>query len=442
VSASRPWTTRRRGSSPTSGWIGSPAWALGSAALGTTGGRLPRSAPIAGDALSPSRTRPLAAGARCWRRPGRWPEPAARGCKGLRPGRCGPARAARRGRPVSERRAARRCYGQRCGGPMSGRRAVLPAGSFGHAHARGVRPTWRICCGRAARVPILGAVIGADFAAVLSAAQQGDEGAFSQASDDVAAETWVQVVRGLRRFRGDEAVWRAWVFTTACRVIDASRRRAWLFTTARRCVIDASRCRSCRREEPLDELPAARRWTPRRPPACRRGVLPGEIHGTREFPALAGEVARYCATVGIPLLLSLELPGEEQPALDQFLDTQDATARTKLLAGAFWSRQRPDGGSRAAMAGLFDALRQLRRSDAEVRRLPAPRASGRAAATLGMDIGLASRTAPIKASVLAAITRCRIAPPGRTVARDWRPLLRSSRPALCSKGVRCEAAIA
>ena len=116
-----------------------------------------------------------------------------------------------------------------------------------------------MCCGRAARVSILGAVIGEDFAAVLSAAQHGDEAAFSrlwlatnpallrylrviasQASDDVAAETWVQVVRGLRRFRGDEAAWRAWVFTTA-----------------RRRVIDASLRRSRRWEEPLDDVPVA-----------------------------------------------------------------------------------------------------------------------------------------------------------------------------------------
>jgi RNA polymerase sigma-70 factor, ECF subfamily len=108
-------------------------------------------------------------------------------------------------------------------------------------------------------VSILGAVIGEDFAAVLSGAQHGDEAAFSrlwldtnpvllrylrviasQASDDVAADTWVQVVRGLRRFRGDEAAWRAWVFTTA-----------------RRRVIDASRRRSRRREEPLDAVPVA-----------------------------------------------------------------------------------------------------------------------------------------------------------------------------------------
>jgi RNA polymerase sigma-70 factor, ECF subfamily len=108
-------------------------------------------------------------------------------------------------------------------------------------------------------VRILGDVIGEDFAALLSAAQHGDEAAFSrlwldtnpallrylrviapQASDDVAAETWVQVVRGLHRFRGDEAAWRAWVFTTA-----------------RRRVIDASRRRSRRREEPLDDVPVA-----------------------------------------------------------------------------------------------------------------------------------------------------------------------------------------
>jgi RNA polymerase sigma-70 factor, ECF subfamily len=108
-------------------------------------------------------------------------------------------------------------------------------------------------------VPILGAVVGEDFPAVLSAAQEGSEAAFTrlwtdtnpvllrylrvitpETAEDVAAETWVQVVRGLRRFRGDEAAW-----------------RAWLFTTARRRMIDASRRRSRRREEPLDDVQAA-----------------------------------------------------------------------------------------------------------------------------------------------------------------------------------------
>jgi RNA polymerase sigma-70 factor, ECF subfamily len=108
-------------------------------------------------------------------------------------------------------------------------------------------------------VPILGAVFGEEFPAVLAAAQQGSEAAFTrlwldanpallrylrviapETADDAAADTWVQVVRSLRRFRGDEAAW-----------------RAWLFTTARRRVIDASRRRSRRREEPLDDLSAA-----------------------------------------------------------------------------------------------------------------------------------------------------------------------------------------
>ena len=93
--------------------------------------------------------------------------------------------------------------------------------------------------------------------AVLAAAQAGSESAFSQlwrdgnpallrylrviapdAAEDVAAETWLQVVRGLAGFRGDERAW-----------------RAWLFTTARRRSIDLGRRRSRRPEGPLDEVP-------------------------------------------------------------------------------------------------------------------------------------------------------------------------------------------
>jgi RNA polymerase sigma-70 factor (ECF subfamily) len=98
---------------------------------------------------------------------------------------------------------------------------------------------------------ILGSVVGDEFAAVLEAAQGGSEDAFAalwqdanpallrylrviapRVAEDVAAETWVHVVRGLAAFRGDEAAWRAWLFTTARRrAIDegrrSSRRPAW-----------------------------------------------------------------------------------------------------------------------------------------------------------------------------------------------------------------------
>jgi len=98
-------------------------------------------------------------------------------------------------------------------------------------------------------------VIGPEFEAVLAAAQGGSEVAFSrlwrdgnpallrylrviapEAAEDVAAETWLQVVRRLAGFHGDEQGW-----------------RAWLFTTARRRAVDEARRRSRRPEKPLEE---------------------------------------------------------------------------------------------------------------------------------------------------------------------------------------------
>jgi RNA polymerase sigma-70 factor (ECF subfamily) len=82
-----------------------------------------------------------------------------------------------------------------------------------------------------------------DFPRLLAAAQGGDEAAFSvlfrsvqplllrylrtlsrDLADDVAAETWVAVVRGLERFRGSADGFRGWVFTIArARLVDAQR---------------------------------------------------------------------------------------------------------------------------------------------------------------------------------------------------------------------------
>ncbi|HVB42882.1 MAG TPA: sigma-70 family RNA polymerase sigma factor [Streptosporangiaceae bacterium] len=103
-------------------------------------------------------------------------------------------------------------------------------------------------------------MIGADFAEVLAAAQSGDEMAFARlwrdgnpvllrylrviapyAVEDLAAETWLQVVRGIARFEGDESAW-----------------RAWLFTTARRRAVDEARRRARRPTAVLDDMPPAR----------------------------------------------------------------------------------------------------------------------------------------------------------------------------------------
>jgi RNA polymerase sigma-70 factor (ECF subfamily) len=93
-------------------------------------------------------------------------------------------------------------------------------------------------------------MIGPSFPAVLEAAQRGDEQAFAvlwrelqpavlrylkvaapEAAEDLAAETWLSIIRGLARFRGDEPGFRALVFTAARhRALDwrrqSSRRQA------------------------------------------------------------------------------------------------------------------------------------------------------------------------------------------------------------------------
>jgi len=89
-------------------------------------------------------------------------------------------------------------------------------------------------------------VLGSTFGDILAAAQFGDEAAFTalfrdvqpvllrylhiigpESADDVASETWVQVVGGLKKFRGDERSFRAWLFTIARhRAIDFGRSRS------------------------------------------------------------------------------------------------------------------------------------------------------------------------------------------------------------------------
>ena len=88
-------------------------------------------------------------------------------------------------------------------------------------------------------------MIGPEFPAVLQAATRGDEEAFGRlwrdlqprllryfmvaapaAAEDLASETWLAVVRGLDRFRGNEPAFRAWMFTIARHEVLDWRRRA------------------------------------------------------------------------------------------------------------------------------------------------------------------------------------------------------------------------
>lgn len=88
-------------------------------------------------------------------------------------------------------------------------------------------------------------MIGAAFGDTLARAQAGDEAAFAclfrdvhpvllrylrviaPEAEDVAGDTWLQVVAGLAGFRGEEQAFRAWLFTIARhRAVDAGRSRS------------------------------------------------------------------------------------------------------------------------------------------------------------------------------------------------------------------------
>jgi RNA polymerase sigma-70 factor, ECF subfamily len=105
-------------------------------------------------------------------------------------------------------------------------------------------------------------VIGAAFSVTLASAQGGDDIAFAclfrdvqpallrylhvitPDAEDVAGETWLQVVKGLPGFRGGEEAF-----------------RAWLFTIARHRAVDAGRSRSRRPDVPLDLTEALEQQT-------------------------------------------------------------------------------------------------------------------------------------------------------------------------------------
>jgi RNA polymerase sigma-70 factor, ECF subfamily len=137
-------------------------------------------------------------------------------------------------------------------------------------------------------------MIGAAFAPALAGAQGGDEASFEclfravqpallgylrviapQTAEDIAGETWLQVVAGLPGFRGGEEQFRAWVFTIA-------RHRA----------IDAGRWRARRRAVPLDDNEAAERLT-----APDAADLALEAISTQAVVALLSELPRYQAEI-------------------------------------------------------------------------------------------------------------------------------------------------
>ena len=136
-------------------------------------------------------------------------------------------------------------------------------------------------------------VIGAAFGVTLASAQGGDETAFAclfrdiqptllrylhvitPEAEDVAGDTWLQVVKGLPRFRGGEEAF-----------------RAWLFTIARHRAVDAGRSRSRRSDVPLSLAEVAEQ--PLAPDAAELAL---EAISTRSVMALIKSLPRDHAEI-------------------------------------------------------------------------------------------------------------------------------------------------
>jgi erythromycin esterase-like protein len=112
-----------------------------------------------------------------------------------------------------------------------------------------------------------------------------------------------------------------------------------------------------------------------------RLLLLGEMHGTREPPALLLALAtRYAQRE--PVLVGLEIQDSEQPAIRRYLASGGGAAEQALLrSGTYWQvpRARSDGRRNVEILDMIDGLRRLR-------------AAGRDVAVLAIDAGVPGGT--------------------------------------------------
>ncbi|MFP2932737.1 hypothetical protein ACLESO_47845 [Pyxidicoccus sp. 3LG] len=90
-------------------------------------------------------------------------------------------------------------------------------------------------------------------------------------------------------------------------------------------------------------------------------ALIGEQLGSREAPAVVGNMACQTAELGLPVVLGLSIPRTEQERLDRYLASPGTPAdQDALLEGRFWQRPYQDGRSSRAIFDLIDRVRALR----------------------------------------------------------------------------------
>lgn len=91
----------------------------------------------------------------------------------------------------------------------------------------------------------------------------------------------------------------------------------------------------------------------------RRLLIVGELHGTKEIPALLTDLV-VAQSANRPIQLGLEWPLAQQAAVNRYLQSAGTAADlAELTKGPYWSH--PDGRMSHAWLALLDKVRELRR---------------------------------------------------------------------------------
>jgi hypothetical protein len=99
----------------------------------------------------------------------------------------------------------------------------------------------------------------------------------------------------------------------------------------------------------------------------RHLVLLGEIHGTRETPALVSSLLDRESARGSKVILGLEIAATDQTDVDRYLRSSGSPAdRATLLSGSHWRDPMHDGRDSAAMFDLIEHVRSLRQHGHDV----------------------------------------------------------------------------
>lgn len=166
----------------------------------------------------------------------------------------------------------------------------------------------------------------------------------------------------------------------------------------------------------------------------RRLVLLGEKHGTREIPWLVADLLDTWSSTG-PVRLGLEIPRNEQRALDSYMASDGGErARTALRQSTFWSQARGDqhdGRRSHDMLALIEHARDLRSRGRAIRLFAYDRASTEAIDHHARDRAMAAsvsqahrsdtdtRTVVLAGNVHAMLRRPAAAPKEMQLSMGW-----------------------